>query len=311
MSSPISKQRLNTLPGVLDTVSSAQQTSDMRPEIASTISKIKHSPTCSVLERRLNPVMKLDPRYDLKSEMKSELCTKSQNVENKKTHPLSPHEKRFVKRAKLSNNTETHTKEVSFICKHCSSTFSDKSQLSVHLRPNKNKKPNKCHYCLQTFILKCQLDMHLQSHSGARFTCTLCAKEFIYKYALEYHFRRKHTKERPFKCHRCSSMFYIKKSLVNHLRTHTDELPLTCWYCNKLFSHRDLLIEHARTHTDDKAFVCDHCGKKMNYRKPFLRHVQAHTGKDVYACLYCEKRFIHRVWYTRHMRIHQTSLNDK
>ncbi|XP_075730570.1 uncharacterized protein LOC142772259 [Rhipicephalus microplus] len=65
---------------------------------------------------------------------------------------------------------------------------------------------------------------------------------------------RRHTGERPFKCHLCPAAFVQASKLAQHIRTHTGERPFSCVRCNASFSQRCHLLRHMSTHLNKNEF---------------------------------------------------------
>ncbi|XP_055942006.1 zinc finger protein 226-like [Argiope bruennichi] len=87
-----------------------------------------------------------------------------------------------------------------------------------------------------------------------KFSCSLCSKEFNYKYNLYRHYLT-HTGDKPFKCYVCNKQFSQKVNLDAHYKIHTGEKPYACDICEKKFNSKHNRDTHHRIHTGDRPFL--------------------------------------------------------
>jgi uncharacterized Zn-finger protein len=125
-----------------------------------------------------------------------------------------------------------------------------------------NKNPLQCETCQQTFSQKANLTQHIRSHTGERpFQCETCQQTFTQKVHLTRHLRS-HTGEHPFQCETCQQTFSQKANLTQHIRSHTGERPFQCETCQQTFKQKILLTQHIRNHTGEVEFVLDFTDKR-------------------------------------------------
>nr|XP_037273122.1 zinc finger protein 35-like [Rhipicephalus microplus] len=80
-------------------------------------------------------------------------------------------------------------------------------------------------------------------------------------------------------CRQCNYVTNIKTNMVVHVRRHTGERPFKCHLCPAAFVQADKLAQHIRTHTGDRPFSCVRCIASFSQRCHLVRHMSTHLNK--------------------------------
>lgn len=128
-------------------------------------------------------------------------------------------EKCFRQKTTLITHMTLHTgKNVK--CKKCDKTFSRSSYLIAHMREHNGIRPYACHICpSRRYKQKSHLDQHLSVHSGIRFPCEICGKEYSKKWSLKVHMYSHEPEDKlPYRCEVCGLTFVIRNKLHSHIK---------------------------------------------------------------------------------------------
>ena len=104
-------------------------------------------------------------------------------------------------------------------CNKCSVRFKSKMNLVRHQKTLHDKNNLcECNVCNKTFSCRDSLKRHMLLHNGAERTylCEICDKTFLNYFNLKTHSRR-HTQEKPYKCHLCGCAFGYSGVYKNHM----------------------------------------------------------------------------------------------
>lgn len=183
-----------------------------------------------------------------------------------------------------------------------------------------------CHICAKTYKFASSLVRHLSSHSGTRYRCKTCEKEFKTHDGLRNHERRQHESQDLHICPTCGKVFSSRPSLNNHIRSCHEEKRAPCQICSKKFKDNFALNRHMKTHDAKKkchkcsrefkdvdvhtkicqtrrvpTLKCDICNKMFLTRTNLRRHLRNKHNPKPYLCA-CGKLFSYRFSLSRHQK---------
>ncbi|XP_063632837.1 zinc finger protein 28-like isoform X1 [Cydia splendana] len=189
----------------------------------------------------------------------------------------------FYRKDLLARHTKQHMpSEKLFECDVCKKKFHRRDNLRSHKRVHEVHRDKSasnnclCLYCGRSFSNSSNLIVHMRRHTGEKpYKCDFCGKGFPRSSDLQCH-RRSHTGEKPCICVVCGKGFSRSNKLSRHMRVHTGHKPYKCTYCDKAFSQSNDLTLHVRRHTGDKPYICEVCGDRFIQGTSLHNHRRAH-----------------------------------
>ncbi|KAK9736163.1 Zinc finger, C2H2 type [Popillia japonica] len=178
--------------------------------------------------------------------------------------------------AKFANSTELleHHCTQKLSCVVCQKDYSCTSDLIVHqtiyhtVAVVAPRNDNQCHVCRKTYSTPYRLKVHMLSHE------------------------KDEAKAKPHQCEVCHA----------HRKRHWKDKEFKCSYCQQGFSKKSNLHVHERIHTGERPYGCSDCGKRFKYANSYRIHVKRHTGEK-YCCYHCHKEFVSPTKLKQHITI--------
>ncbi|KAL0268604.1 UNVERIFIED_CONTAM: hypothetical protein PYX00_010472 [Menopon gallinae] len=226
-------------------------------------------------------------------------------------------------------------------CEDCTHVFTDPTSLQEHMRivhnktssshlgsipPNeksvkcqkyyeqlKTERKYQCEVCQKTFITSGHLNTHMYRHSGKKWTCDGCGKNFSCERSLIRH-KDTFPGEHSFPCKYCDIIFFRLHNMVKHIEIKHPDAELdpsitkmvsnsedfACGKCFKTFPSSELLAVHEKAmhvpeeqvertgdengsvQKNEAKYKCDVCSKEFVSLEGFEYHKNhQHVDKEV------------------------------
>ncbi|XP_062542175.1 zinc finger and SCAN domain-containing protein 2-like [Armigeres subalbatus] len=179
-------------------------------------------------------------------------------------------------------------------CRHpsCLKVFATKEEFEKHLKEGLHKL-HICDICGATLKHKYSLEVHLSRHAGTtRFNCSYCSSSFYTKTELQNHVRSIHTTGERWECPKCGSVFKNRKLLNQHLESHVEERNFKCDACEFAFKTLQHLRRHVSTVHKSVRFNCEHCSVSYGRKDKLRMHMErAHNIQSYFICDICVRTF--------------------
>ena len=240
-----------------------------------------------------------------------------------------------------NTSKESEKGKKTHICAYCEKYFTDKSNLSRHIRSiHEDKKPNpgedklfKCEICDYSASRKSNLKLHVASvHEGKKhFKCEMCDYCCFLKGDLIKHIESVHEGKKSFKCELCDYSCTRKDNMKTHVASvHEKKKPFKCEMCDYCCSLKGDLNKHFRRKHIKKVsseVVTNSDGieikpKVKNTRKtpkntdeiflyPYVKYISINEEKKtVVQCLCCNTYTQRKGLVFKHLRsVHQNEIN--
>ncbi|XP_031628852.1 zinc finger protein 62-like [Contarinia nasturtii] len=186
----------------------------------------------------------------------------------------------------LRRSNQEWNKRGVFECEICKKTYSSRATVYKHkqkhhnpngLRKSEQNVPVPCHICGKLMFAE-SLKKHiiLQHHEPGTHICRLCVKIFPNEEELANH-QQECDKTGEFECHVCKKGFFLKASLVRHVKTIHDlqrekEEPIACDECGKMLSKKTLKTHKRIKHSPPGTAVCTTCARIFPNNEELMRH---------------------------------------
>ncbi|KYN14041.1 PREDICTED: zinc finger protein 678 [Trachymyrmex cornetzi] len=231
------------------------------------------------------------------------------DVCNKDTKELSL----LYKHKQNRHNRESRlseTGDAKFICELCGSVFDEYEDIKNHGRDQCSKFP--CDICGSLLPTANSLNAHKRRHNGLRpYVCNICGKSYTQSSHMWTH-KRFHMGIKPYACEYCDQRFTIKPDLADHVRKkHTRERPFKCDVCNKAFLTGSVFYQHRLIHRGDRRYKCHYCEKAFTRTEALNNHIKIHTGEKPHSCDICGRCFRQKGDMRKHRRTKHASEQDK
>ena len=135
-------------------------------------------------------------------------------------------------------------------CGDCSKSYKTSGYLFKHT--NEQHGGKKCPDCDERFTSSSRYRFHINKHTGLRYSCIKCGKEF-----------------------------YYKANLTTHTNIHLGIKPHQCSTCKKTFSDRSACMRHEKLHSRVGKFetFCSVCGKSLVMAGRLEEYMKIHGGR--------------------------------
>lgn len=239
----------------------------------------------TVIQRPNDTPTKLDDRfkYVLQSDLNNLLLEPLASLESANNTPNNPVVENNVESLIMENDQQQSQEQISLSSRNdkCDivenifdgeQTFEDTNALYN----NQNDYPAfRCKKCKDLFNREEDLLIHDLYHTRTTFPdqerkCGHCSSSFFNRKDLQNHISEKHSGlQMLFKCGVCDKVYEKWSSLDVHEATHRQDKPYLCDLCGKSFKHSNNLRGHKRTHLDvakRKRHNCEICGNAFRSR---------------------------------------------
>ncbi|XP_055624517.1 PR domain zinc finger protein 5-like isoform X2 [Toxorhynchites rutilus septentrionalis] len=174
----------------------------------------------------------------------------------------------------------------------CLKVFPDEDTFQKHLKTGIHKE-HICDICGVSLKHKYSLEVHLARHSGVtQFDCQYCSSSFYTKTELRNHVRYIHTTGEKCECSTCGAVFKNNKLLKQHLESHVQERNFKCSACDFAFKTQQHLKRHVATVHQEVRFHCQHCEITYGRKDKLRMHMErAHNIQSYFNCDICLRSF--------------------
>jgi len=195
--------------------------------------------------------------------------------------------KSLPKHIKMFHRDIEPEKKEYFSCTKCPKRLTSEGTLERHIYLN-HSSVLQCSTCGKSFTDKKVFINHQKWHRYDTPTaCDVCGKE-LKRSSLLKHMQMHHSDERPSKnnfCDVCGKSFYVKATLVIHMKKHNNQKDILCTYegCNMAFYTTSHMKDHVRVHTGQAIRQCGTClkdFKSMSAYRYHIRRIHPITGSN-------------------------------